>query len=58
MTSAFEAAGTAMADGVRATFGFAATDVAALKNDVVRGYGAVKNLSAGNDMTLDRTLDI
>ena len=56
MTSAFETAGIAMADGVRAQFGFVSTDVSALKNDVVRGYGAVKNASFDSAPSYERSV--
>lgn len=58
MTSALETFGGQMADGVRATFNFGATDTVALKQDVVPMYGSVKNLSAGNDLRNDYTLDM
>ncbi len=58
MASAFEAAGNVMADSVRATFGFAATDMGALKPGVVAGLKAVQSISFGHDVGFERKFDM
>lgn len=58
MTSAFEAAGNTMADGLRATFGLNATDKMALKAGVVAGIKSVADLSYGHDVGFERKFDM